>query len=203
MARVVSYAEQGEKHRPVLDLRDHDPISLMADFSIQTHMTMGMATAQTTRNTFGVMWDIGWDHEMKGAPVQHGGPIHTHIHEETMYEVDVMWQRYINPRWSAMAGYRFTNEEDARDRAFAGVMHVLPGMFMGTATVDSEGDARFSLEKKLQLTSRLSAFGRVEYDTNTEWSWSAGATYTLNQRFSLITQYDADHGFGGGLQFRF
>ncbi len=203
MARVVSYAEQGKNHRPVLDKREHDPISLMADFSIQTHMTMGMAMAQTTRNTLGVMWDIGWKHEMMGDPVQHGGPVHAHSKEEMMYEVDMMFQRYLNPRWSAMAGYRFTNEEDARDRAFAGVMHMLPGMFMGTATVDSEGDARFSLEKKLQLTSRLGAFGRVEYDTNTEWAWTAGATYTLNQRMSLITQYDSDHGFGGGLQFRF
>ena len=140
---------------------------------------------------------------MMGEPVQHGGPIHTHTDEEAMYEVDAMWQRYINPRWSTMVGYRFTNEEDARDRAFAGVMHVLPGMFMATATVDSEGDARFSLAKNLQLTSRLGAFGRVEYDTNTELMWTAGATYTLSQRASIITQYDSDHGFGGGLQLRF
>jgi FtsP/CotA-like multicopper oxidase with cupredoxin domain len=204
MARVVSYDDQGANHKPKVDRREHDAISLMADFSIQTHMTMGMAMAQNSRNTLGVMWDIGLHHDMMSEPERHsGGPLHTHEHDEAMYEVDVMWQRYINPRWSAMAGYRFTNEDSARDRAFAGVMHMLPGMVMGTATVDSEGDARFSLEKKLQLTSRLGAFGRVEYDTNTEWAWSTGATYTLSQRVSLITQYDSDHGFGGGLQFRF
>ena len=204
MARVVSYDDQGPEHRPRIDRREHDAISLMADFSIQTHMTMGMAMAQNARNNFGVMWDIGWNHEMTGEPERHdGGPLHAHEHEGENYEVDVMWQRYISPRWSAMAGYRFSNQEDTRDRAFAGVMHVLPGMFMASATVDSQGDARLSLAKNFQLTSRLAAFGRVEYDTNTEWDWSAGATYTLSQRVSLITQYDSDHGFGGGLSFRF
>lgn len=203
MARVISYDDQGPDHKPRIDRRDHDAISLMADFSIQSHMSMGMAMAQNARNNFGLMWDIGWRHEMMGEPVQHDGPVHTHTKEQAMYEADVMWQRYLNSRWSTMVGYRFTNEEDARDRAFAGVMHVLPGMFMATATVDSEGDARFSLAKNLQLTERLGTFGRVEYDTNTELAWTAGATWTLSQRASIITQYDSDHGFGGGLQFRF
>lgn len=199
MARVVSYAEQGEDHKPRLDRRDHDAISFMADFSLQTHMSMGMAMAQNARNNLGVMWDIGWGHEIVEAHDEPGG----HEHHEIGYEVDVFWQRYFNPRWSAMLGYRFTNEEEARDRAFAGVMYLLPGMVMASAALDSEGDLRATLEKRLQLTSRLSSFGRLEYDTNTQWEWSAGATYTLSQRVSLITQYHSDHGFGGGLQFRF
>ena len=53
------------------------------------------------------------------------------------------------------------------------------------------------------LTDRLSVFGDVEYDTNTEWEVSAGATFLVNKQFSLITQYHSDHGFGGGIQFRF
>lgn len=204
MARVVSYDDQGPDHRPALRLRDHDAISLMADFSLQSHMSMGMAMAQNARNNFGVMWDIGFGLDTTGEMETHnGGPAHMHDMPSTEYEVDVMWQRYLNPRWSAMVGYRLTNMMESRDRAFAGVMHMLPGMFMATATVDSEGDARFSLAKNLQLTSRLGTFGRVEYDTNTELMWTAGATYTLSRRLSLITQYDSDYGFGGGLQFRF
>ena len=206
MARVVSYAEQGEKHQPRIDRREHDAISLMADFSLQSHMSMGMAMAQNARNNVGVMWDLGWVHDATGDLERHddGGPRHRHeTTPDVDYEVDVMWQRYLNPRWSAMLGYRFANKEDERDRAFSGVMHMLPGMFMATGTVDSEGAFRFGLSKKLQLTERLGAFGRVEYDTNSEWDWSTGATWTLSRRVSLIAEYDSDHGFGGGLQFRF
>jgi FtsP/CotA-like multicopper oxidase with cupredoxin domain len=205
MARVVSYAEQGENHRPRLDRREHDAISLMADFSAQTHMSMGMAMAQNARNNFGVMWDIGWGHDNMGEMESHdGGPMHSHESKPDIdYEVDVMWQRYIDPRWSAMLGYRFTNKEDERNRAFGGIMHMLPGMFMATATVDSEGAFRFGLSKGLQITERLGTFARLEYDTNSEWDWSTGATWTLSRRVSLIAEYDSDHGFGGGLQFRF
>jgi hypothetical protein len=205
MARVVSYAEQGENHRSRLDRRDHDAISLMADFSVETHMSMGMAMAQNARNNFGLTWDIGWGHDQMGRMESHdGGPAHSHeTRPAAEYEVDAMWQRYFNPRWSAMAGYRFTNFTESRDRAFVGAMHMLPGMFVATATVDTEGDARLTIAKELQITARLGAFARLEYDTNTEWDWSAGATWTLSRRVSLITQYDSDHGFGGGLQFRF
>ena len=204
MARVVSYDDQGADHMPRIDRREHDAISLMADFSIQTHMSMGMAMGQNARNNVGVMWDIGWGHDTMGHVERHdGGPLHSHDMPGTEYEIDAVWQRYINPRWSTMIGYRFTNMEDERDRAFAGVMHVLPGMFMATATVDSEGAIRMGLAKNLQLTERLGAFGRLEYDTNSEWDWSAGATWTLSRRTSIIAGYDSDHGFGGGLQFRF
>ena len=204
MSRVVSYDDQRADHKQRVDRREHDALSLMADFSAQTHMSMGMAMAQNARNNLGVMWDIGWGHDKMGKMERHdGGRLHSH---ETMpdvdYEVDVMWQRYLNPRWTAMLGYRFANKEDERDRAFSGVMHMLPGMFMATGTVDSEGAFRFGLSKKLQLTERLGAFGRVEYDTNSEWDWSTGATWTLSRRVSLIAEYDSDHGFGGGLQFR-
>jgi FtsP/CotA-like multicopper oxidase with cupredoxin domain len=213
MGRVVSYAEQGPDHKPNLRRRDHDALTWMADFSLQTHMSMGMAMVQNARNNVGVMWDAGWghhrfgdcedEHDDHGAHDAHG---HGHDHEQephVQYEVDLVWQRYFNPRWSSMLGWRFTNMEDERDRAFGGAMHMLPGMFMATATVDTEGDFRFGLAKTLALTSRLGVFGQVEYDTGSQWMWTAGATWTLSRRVSLITQYDSHHRYGGGLQFRF
>jgi FtsP/CotA-like multicopper oxidase with cupredoxin domain len=42
-----------------------------------------------------------------------------------------------------------------------------------------------------------------EYDTGTQWEWSAGLNYTLTKRFSLVTEYHSEHGFGGGIGFRF
>jgi hypothetical protein len=204
MGRVVSYDDQGPEHRPRIDMRDHAPTMWMLDASLQNHMSMGSVMLQNSRNTLGAMWDIGWGHDHLGPAVRHdGGPLHRHEMPEVEYEIDLMWQRYISPRWSAMAGYRFTNMMDERDRAFAGAMYMLPGIFMATGTVDSEGEFRFGIAKNIQLTSRLGAFGRVEYDTGSEWMWSTGATYTLTKNTSLITQYDSDHGIGGGFQIRF
>ena len=75
-------------------------------------------------------------------------------------------------------------------------------MFWSSATLDSDGDARFTLAKTLQLTSRLSAFAKVDYDTGTAWDWTVGAEYTLTKTLSLTTQYSSDYGFGGGVVLR-
>jgi FtsP/CotA-like multicopper oxidase with cupredoxin domain len=208
MGRVVSYAEQGPEHKPNLKRSDHDALTYMADFSLQTHMSMGMAMVQNARNNVGVMWDVGWGRHVFGDEDEQESHdhMHHHMHDEmpaVEYEIDLVWQRYFNPRWSSMLGWRFTNMEDESDRAFGGAMYTLPGMFMATATVDTEGDFRFGLAKNLQLTSRLGVFGKVEYDTGSQWKWTAGATWTLSRRVSLITQYDSHHRYGGGLQFRF
>jgi hypothetical protein len=69
--------------------------------------------------------------------------------------------------------------------------------------IDSEGDARITATKGFQITSRLSFLTNLEYDTGSSVSWSAGLDYTLTKNFSLITEYDSDHGFGAGLGFRF
>ena len=79
----------------------------------------------------------------------------------------------------------------------------MPYMVDFTSTVESNGDLRFSLAKTFQLTNRLSAFGRVEYDTTQEWMWMAGANYTLTKNLGLITSFDSDYGFGAGVSFRF
>ena len=204
MGRVVQY-ENGQSPAALrLALADHELPMLMIDGSLQTHMSMGQAMVQKGRNDFSAMWHLGWGHDHETEPMRHrGGAVHTHSLPEVEYTVDAMWHRYINPKWSAFAGYRFTNKEDETDRAFAGVMHMLPGMVHGTVAVDSEGAFRFGLEKQFQLTSRLGAFGQVEYDTHTEWDWNVGLNYTLSQHFSLISSYDSDHGVGAGIQFRF
>jgi hypothetical protein len=204
MGRVVSYGDGLSAPQLSLALADHAKPMFMLDGSIQSHMSMGHAMVQNVRNDFGLSWHLGWGHEKMGDPVRHGGgPVHRHAMPDIEYDIDLLWHRYIDQRWSIFAGYRFTNMEDERDRWVGGVMHMLPGMVHATASLDSEGALRLELEKQFQLTARLAAFGRLEYDTHTEWDWSAGLTYTLSQRFSLITTYTADHGFGGGLQFRF
>lgn len=189
MARVFSYEEQGPGHVPDFGEHDEDPLYFMASGSFQSHMSMGMAMFMNARNDYYAMWDLGW----------HDAFDFEHVH----YEIDLAWRRYIDPNFSTVLGARLTNEHDAVDRAFGGVEYRLPYLIDSFAQVDSEGDFRFGLGKSLRITDRLSIFGEVEYDTGSEWEWSAGAEYLLTKQLSLISEYHSEHGIGGGLSFRF
>lgn len=189
MARVFSYEEQGPDHVPDFGEHDDDPFYFMASGSFQSHMSMGMAMFMNARNDYYAMWDLGW----------HDAFDFEHVH----YEIDLAWRRYIDPNFSTVLGARLTNEHDAVDRAFGGVEYRLPYLIDSFAQVDSEGDFRFGLAKSLRITDRLSIFGEVEYDTGSEWEWSAGAEYLLTKQLSLISEYHSEHGIGGGLSFRF
>jgi lipopolysaccharide assembly outer membrane protein LptD (OstA) len=168
---------------------------------------MGFARFMNSRNDFGVMWKTGWDRNgMRSMESHDGGPMHSHdeMMPDVEYEVDLTWMRYINPPWMTLAGYRLTNMmDDKEDTAFVGFTHRLPYMVDFTSTIESNGDLRFSLAKSLQLTNRLSAFGRFEYDTRQDLMWMAGLNYTLTKNLGLMTSMDSDYGFGGGLSFRF
>jgi hypothetical protein len=96
-----------------------------------------------------------------------------------------------------------THEEESDTRAVAGFNYRLPLRIQSSVSVDSEGDARFALAHEVALTSRLSAFGRVEYDTGTEWEWAAGASFTLTKAVSITSQFHSDYGLGAGLTLRF
>ena len=129
--------------------------------------------------------------------------MHHHDMPEIEYEIDLTYQRYINPRWMAFGGYRLTNKMEQENSFIAGVMYHLPYMIESTLSVESTGDLRLALRKSFQLTSRLSIFGRATYDTAEDFMWQAGANFTLSKCFDLIASYDSDYGFGGGISFRF
>ena len=112
-------------------------------------------------------------------------------------------ERWPGAHFRAFAGARLTNSDDAENRAIAGVRYRLPYMVWSSLTLDSAGEARLTLAKTLQLTSLLSAFAKVEYDTGTEWKWTTGAGYTLTKALSLTTSYSSDYGFSGGVALRF
>ncbi|QIF01801.1 multicopper oxidase domain-containing protein [Roseimicrobium sp. ORNL1] len=164
----------------------HDMSYIWGAASIQSHMTEGLITWMNPKNDILLGWEVGW------ANV-----------DDTEYEVEALYQRYFSADFQAFIGARLTNEDDAENRGVIGFNYRLPLLAWATISLDSEGDARFALAKEFQLTPRLAAFGQVEYDTNTEWKWSAGATYTLTRTASLITQYHSDYGLGAGLEVRF
>lgn len=182
---AATRTEGGEPgHIPHAGGHDHDPMYLLLDGSVQTHLSEGALTLMGSRDDYFAVWEAGY-------------------RDEDTYEIDLGWKRYFNPNFSTALGWKFTNHHGEEDRAFAGVEYRLPYLVASSAQIDSEGDLRLGLAKSLQITDRINAFTEVQYDTGSEWEWSIGASYLLNKQFSLITQYHSDHGFGGGLEFRF
>ena len=187
MARVFSYrAAEQPRYRPAIDPKLENPWYFMIDGTALTSMTMGMATAMTGRENFSLLWDYGYDHGEE--------------HSENEY--DVLWSHYFDPNISTFLGYRLTDNMAAEDRFFGGVYYRLPYLIETEVSADSEGDFRFTVGRALQLTSRLSAVAELEYDTNTEWNYYGGLSYTLTKQLSLITGYHSHHGYGIGVSFR-
>ncbi len=197
MARVLSYKEGGKKNVN-LGPKTLNPSSLMVDGMLLNNMSMGMASVMNQRNNFTLSWDVGWGH---------GGQRLPHKHEDggfgLGYEVDLVWQRYFNPNFSAFAGFRWTNEELVENRAIAGVLYRLPYLVNTQLTVDSEGGIRLGIGKVFQLTDRFGVAIDAEYDTRTQFEWSVGANYVLTKNFSLIGLYHSAHGLGAGFGFSF
>jgi len=182
MSRVISYDGQGPGHQPRLNLSHMDPWIFGLEATLQSNLTHGQAGWRSMRHDLDVIWEYGFG--------------------DDEYELDLQWKRTFSPDWATLAGYRFTNEHGARDRAFGGVQYRLPLLAEGTLTVDTEGDLRPGLAKTFQLTDRWSFINEIEYDTNTRWEWNSSLEYRINKRFSITGGYHTDHGFGGGILFR-
>jgi len=160
-----------------------DPWYAWADVAGLSQMTHGEVTAANTRNTFITEWEVGdWD--------------------DVEYEVELKYSRYFNRFFSAFAGVDLTNEENDH-RGIFGVNYLLPFLIESEVWVDTKGEFRFAGEKEIQLTSRVSAFAKAEYDTESEWEWMAGGEFMLTRYISLIGQYHSDFYGGGGLMVRF
>jgi FtsP/CotA-like multicopper oxidase with cupredoxin domain len=186
MARVFQYEkEDTTTPQPMPSLGEHgkDMGYLWGAASLQSHMSEGSLTWMNPKNDLMLNWEIGW---------QHGD-----------YEVDALYQRYFHANFQAFVGYRFTNDEEASDRALAGINYRLPLMAWANLSLDSEGAARITLAKRFQLTPRLGIWGEIFYDTYTQWEWTAAADYTLSRRASLMAQYHSEHGLGAGVLIRF
>ncbi len=195
MARVFRYEEDAPPKLPQstsspvhssLGEHGHDMSYIWGAATLQSNMSEGLLTWMNPKNDLQLAWEVGW----QGV-------------DNPQYEIDALYQRYFNPNFQAFVGYRFTNDEEAEDRAIAGINYRLPLMIWTNLSLDSEGDARLTLSKRLQLTPRLGVFGEVFYDTGTRFEWSAGADYTLTRRTSLTASFHSDYGLGAGVLIRF
>lgn len=165
---------------------EHDMSYLWGTAAITSQMNTGLLTWMNPKNDLQLAWEVGWQRV-----------------SEPQYEIDLLYQRYINANFQCVAGYRLTNDTDARDRSLIGFNYRLPLMARLKCNVDSVGDARFSLAKHFQLSPRISLWEDAYYDTGSLWQWSAGIDYTLNRQTSLTTNYHSDFGLGAGVIIHF
>ena len=187
MARIVHYDEFVPSEE-VAEIRHNlldDPWYFWIVGAGMSHMTEGSVTLSNTRNIFNASWQVGWQDV-----------------EDSEYEIDLTYDYSFNRFSSVFAGAQLTNSEPG-DRGIFGARYTLPLLIQTTGWADTEGEFRVAVAKELPLTSRLSAFGEVEYDTRTKYEWQAGAIYMINKNLSLIGSYHSDFGAGGGFSYSF
>jgi FtsP/CotA-like multicopper oxidase with cupredoxin domain len=186
LATASITADHSLRHAAGLGEHSHDMFYAWGAASIQSHMSEGLLTLMNPKNDLLLAWEVGWE----GV-------------DNPQYEIDALFQRYFNLNFQACAGYRLTNDPDAKDRGLIGFNYRLPLMVWANVGLDTAGDARLTLAKRFQITPRLGVWGEVFYDTGTEWEWTAGADYTLTRHTSLTLSYHSDFGLGAGVLLRF
>jgi FtsP/CotA-like multicopper oxidase with cupredoxin domain len=149
-----------------------------------TASAKGFATVQSGRDNLTLRWEEG---------LRHGDG----------HERELGYSRYLDTRFSLLAGYRFDTLPGGRDAAFAGLSYRLPYFIDLGLTQQSGGETRVSLAKSLQLTDRFSLDLGYRYGRRTHASTSAELRYLLTKQFSLTAGYGSDFGTGLGLVFRF
>lgn len=185
MSRIVHY-QGSEMDQDIAAIRGElfkDTWYFWADGSFLSQMTDGFAVAADTRNTLSVDWEVGW------------GQV-----DETEYDIEATYAYYFNRFLSPFVGTNWTNDDTV---GILGVRYLLPLNLESMVWVDTDGDFRVALGKELMITDRLSLFGDVKYDTDTEWEGVAGAGWTISKRFSAIVQWHSEFQWGAGLHIRF
>jgi FtsP/CotA-like multicopper oxidase with cupredoxin domain len=183
MASIVHY-EGSELNPQIVPIRNNlfkEHWYFWADASILTQMTEGQVVFADTRNTFRGIWETGWDED---------------------YEAVLTYERYFNRFIQAFAGGVLTDGEQDH-RGIIGIRYLLPLMFESTVWIDTEGEARLSLEREIQITDRFYTFGEFQYDTDSKEEWLAGAGLILSKHFSIVGQYHSEYEGGAGLNIRY
>jgi hypothetical protein len=183
MARVVSY-EDSEMDPRIKEIRHNlykDPVYFWVDAQVLTQMSEGTAIARNTRNSIIANWEVGY--------------------EEGEYRIDLTYARYINRFLSPFAGIEITNEKQ-KTRGIFGIYYLLPFLIDSTVWVDTEGDFRFIFDKEMQLTKYITAFGNLQFDTESKWEAEVGGTFFLHKNFSLIAKWHNEFGPGVGVLIR-
>jgi hypothetical protein len=165
-----------------------DPWYVWGEAEILSNMTEGFFKFANTRNTIELDWEAGWQDV-----------------EDTPWEGTLTFDRYVNRFFSFFAGGFMegenSNEEDTK--GIFGFHYLLPLNIDTRTWLDTEGEARVSMEKEFELTPRLSLGLEAEYDTREDWETSAAISYMLYKQVSFIVKWHSEYNWGGGITIRF
>ncbi len=167
-------------HVPHAGGHDHEPLTFLADADFIQNYTEGAAILRDTKNDWFARWEFGYE-----------APHHA--------KFELGWRRYLDPNNGFSFGLRYDEESRHRIDAAVSYEYRLPYLIWSRVEVDSSVAARIRLEKELPITSRLSAFGSIEYDTRDQWEWRYGGRFTVSKQVNLIIQQHSTHGFGLGV----
>jgi hypothetical protein len=151
-------------------------------------MTEGFLMLSNTRNMLAAEWEVGWQEV-----------------EDTEWETILTYDRYFNRFFTLFGGVNVLGEggESDETRGVFGFRYLLPLNFESRTWVDTEGGVRVELEKEFQLTPRIGLIGEVEYDSHDLWEGKVALNYMLSKTISIVGQWHAEFGWGGGVQVRF
>lgn len=187
MARVVHYEDAPPNPHLMTGamMTEHDPKLFFGEGILLSNMTEGTASWENNRNGLMAHWQ---------SRIGNGS--------DTDYELGIDYDRFITSNLSTFASYEWSNGIND-NRAMFGARYLLPFLIQSQASVDTDGDFRFTVSKVFPITARFSLFGRAQYDTKARWETTAGAEYFLHKNLSLVGQYHNQYGWGAGVGFRF
>ncbi len=187
MARVVHYedAPPNPHLMPGAMMTEHDPKLFFGEGVLLSQMTEGSISLENNRNGLMAHWQ---------SRLGNG--------KDTDYELGIDYDRFFTSNFSTFASYEWSTGING-NRGMFGTRYLLPFLIQSQASVDTDGDFRFTLSKVFPITARLSLFGRAQYDTKALWETTVGAEYFLHRNLSLVGQYHNQYGWGAGVGFRF
>ena len=190
MAQVVHY-DNYEPSPEVAAIRPNiykDSWYFWGFADVLTNMTEGSLVFSNIRNLLTAEWEVGW-HEV----------------DETEWEGIVSYGRYFNRFFTMFVGVDLMGEEDELDetRGVLGIHYLLPLNIESRGWADSDGGARFMLEKSLELTPRLSILGEAEYDTHEKWEGNVNVSYIFKKNISFVGKWHSEYSWGGGVKILF
>lgn len=187
MARVVHYEDAPPNPHLMTGsmMTEHDPKLFFGEGVLLSQMTEGTISWENNRNGLMAHWQ---------SRIGNG--------RRTQYELGLDYDRFFTANFSTFASYEWSTGIN-RNRGMFGTRYLLPFLIQSQASLDTDGDFRFTLSKVFPITARFSLFGRAQYDTKAIWETTVGAEYVLQKNVSLVGWYHNQYGLGAGVGFRF
>jgi FtsP/CotA-like multicopper oxidase with cupredoxin domain len=184
MARVFSYREMGENHKPDFGNSMKPVPVLMMDGAVMHSMAMGMTAVMYKENDF--YFNAMADYSLSGH-----------------HEAEIGYRRFAGENFSFSLGIDpFQFHHQIADGFFGVVNYRLPFFIESGLKLTTGRQLTVSLDNQLHITPRLSLINRILYDTRDAWEYHGYLEYILLKNVSLIASYHTMYGAGFGIGFR-